>query len=668
MNISLNLFVLPRFFTVLTLATLLSVSLSTNVIAQNPELVWLKTFDMENLAPRKAYGLFEFKEDSLYVLKFHTNAEESDIGVWGEPGTTPMHQDLFDKMVIYDHHFNPLHLLEFKSYYHNAKPLGFSGDRLYISVLLTVGATNLTHPEITWTHEGGNESQILLEYDMVENTLREIMTTRNVHGGSTYLLNNPFPGFFLKSGLYIQIVEMETGVCHFAQNSESILCSRIFCGELYVNDIPYINPSLQFGNATIIHEISEGITTANPVLPDNDVNAFDFRYFPSQDQDHHYRVGFFRGTSATVNAGGDVLEGYPTDSSFVFYLAKETLSGESQFLTRLFSYNNLGPDTASYNSFASYQDFESLVEMDDNIFLSYQSNFNTNMLQTDTIYVTDCFGNQESHFEMFAHIHPQPILSVRVPYAECHVLKLSESGEPVAELSRTNVDFARPGYISIASSVYLFEVGDNLVWTANYSNLQDTTIALTRRTDQNSSDTTWVDLPSGSGTCFFLLDTELNLTDTWWMAWTDDEMHRGVMIDYVGAYGGDTLLIQGQIQQGTTTSLNPFGDAPEEFYPASKSFLAFYTGVDIVDVKDVRPPTALKIRPNPARDFTTVELGQNSPYTRFEVYDTWGRKITEGILPPEPEFRLPLGAFPSGVYVLRCVGAGHMASAKLVVR
>lgn len=154
MNISLNLFVLPRFFTVLTLATLLSVSLSTNVIAQNPELVWLKTFDMENLAPRKAYGLFEFKEDSLYVLKFHTNAEESDIGVWGEPVTTPMHQDLFDKMVIYDHHFNPLHLVEFKSYYHNAKPLGFSGDRLYISVLLTVGATNLTHPEITWTPRG----------------------------------------------------------------------------------------------------------------------------------------------------------------------------------------------------------------------------------------------------------------------------------------------------------------------------------------------------------------------------------------------------------------------------------------------------------------------------------------------------------------------------------
>lgn len=116
------------------------------------------------------------------------------------------------------------------------------------------------------------------------------------------------------------------------------------------------------------------------------------------------------------------------------------------------------------------------------------------------------------------------------------------------------------------------------------------------------------------------------------------------------------------------TSLNPFGDAPEEYYPSTISFLAFYAGVGIVDVKDVRSPTSLKIRPNPAQDFTTVELGQNSPYIRFEVYDSWGRKIAAGTLPHEPEFQLSLADFTSGVYVLRCVGAGHMASAKLVVR
>lgn len=276
--------------------TLLFVSVlfgfSTHVNAQDPELVWLKTFDMGGLLPYKAYGLFEFKEDSLYVLKFHTDAEESEIGVWGEPGATTLHQDLHDKMVIYDHHFNPLHIVEFKSYYHNAKPLGFRDNMLFISARMIVGTPDLSHPEIAWTHEGGNESQILLKYDMIENTLREVMTARNVYG-SSFMHNNPFPGFFYNSGLNHHIGEMETGVCHFSQNSEKIICSRIFCNELYVNDMPYINPTSRFGNATVIHELTEGITTVDPMLPENDVNAFDYRYFPSQDQDHHYRVGFF---------------------------------------------------------------------------------------------------------------------------------------------------------------------------------------------------------------------------------------------------------------------------------------------------------------------------------------------------------------------------------------
>lgn len=245
------------------------------------------------------------------------------------------------------------------------------------------------------------------------------------------------------------------------------------------------------------------------------------------------------------------------------------------------------------------------------------------------------------------------------------MIKLSDGGEPEAKLSRAHI--YDPYAASIRREAHVFNVGESLVWLSEYSAVEDTSIALVRILPQNITDTTWVDPPSGKHICLFILDESLNLTDTRLITYSGPAKY-GVNVGHISTYHGDTVLIQGYVQEGTTTSLDPFGNSPEQTYSATGTFLAFFSGVDIVDVKDLLPATTLKTRPNPAEDFVIVELGQDVRFNRYEVYDSRGGKINSGTLSPEPRFRLSVGNYPPGVYILHCVGNEHKASAKFVVR
>lgn len=644
------------------------ISISSDVKAQNPELVWLKYLEMDY----STNGLFAFQEDSVYVLKFSSSSESLNVGVWNDQIITGLNSDLPHKYVVYDQDFNPFGILEFSLFDALIRPLGVVDSVLYMSALLEPGSAGVSVPEIVWTHPSapsGVLNQFLLAHDLAQNSLHEVMVMRNSYPN---ILNTiPFPGYLAQSGLPHQTNLIRNGrTCLVPKQSDQILCSRLFYEDLYVNEFTYQNPTTRLGTATVIYNTAEGGTAVHPVHPQNGSNFFDFAYFESEQPEHHYRIGSFRGTTSPVNAGGDSMEGYPTDSSYVVYLAKEHETGESEYMTPLFSYNNLKSDTTNAFANSTRLVFHSMAELDGNTYLSYHPFFHSAHYSDDdidTLYTTDVFGNHEKYYDMY-RFHSS-LGDTSYPYRalldEQIVIKLSEEGVPAAKLSRAHIHNPVDAYIHQVA--HLFHVGESLIWLSQYAAVEDTSVALVRTLPQNITDTTWVDIPSGKHLCLFVLDASLNLTDTWLITHSGPVKY-GVNIDYISAYNGDTLLIHGYVQEGTVTSLDPFGNSPEQTYSATGAFLAYFSGVDIVDVKDPLPATTLKIRPNPTEDFVIVELGQDVRFNRYEVYDSRGGKINSGTLSPEPRFRLSVGNYPPGVYILHCVGNEHKASAKFVVR
>lgn len=643
--------------------------------AQNPELIRLKTFYYDHLSYqyyslKAGYGLQYFQNDSIYVLPLRSDSLVLDFGIWSDYQADELHPEYPIKTIIYDRHFNPLNFIESK-YWVGIQAVGADNNKVYLKGINGL-TTNFTNPSINWTHNQNEGSHFLLEYDLIQNQLYERLTydyqtTLGEFLNGYYL---PFPGYSNTTGLTTgYLIEKYNMVW----NRDGIIRGGpLFYDTLSINDVPYFNATNQMSYMAMSYNTNDYSVSTHEVTPPA-TSVFNYRYFPSQDSGYYYRVGSFRGDEAVVNPGGDVLEGYPTDSSFVTYLSKENANGESQFMRRLYSFNNLKPDTIDGNAMGSILNFESLVEMEDKIYLSERLVFITyEFFGIDSLLFSDIFGTQKAYYEMIDNPALGLDSSLRYPFAKDLIYCLSDEGNPEIVLSSIN-DFASyPQYSDGEVTSYqhshnplLFKVGEKLAWTMSYSATTDTVIALVRKTAM-VSDTTFLNLPQGKGSCVLWLDAELNLIDHWVIPFSTSDL-LGVAICYIGEASTDTLVIQGYIAQNTVTGLNPFDYSEFVVYPSTTSFLAFFS-VPSSGTNTLRAKRNIQVYPNPAKDEIRIVSLPYYEFKHYTIYNVSGQLVKKGNFSTGSKYqKISVAKMPPGVYVLDVYGTEMTAITKFII-
>ena len=638
--------------------------------AQNQELIKLKTFNYDAPTPQYSpvpedLNLRFFPEDSLYAFTISCDSTQLNLGIWSDYQVDGLLPEFRNKIIVYDKQFNPMTYLEALNW-SRARVIGTRNEKIFLNIR-NLGAAPLANLSVTWTHNPTSSGIFLVEYDMNQNQLTERLTLTPRLQANQYFLNfgKPFWGYGHSSGFIAAIPYLLTHDM-IVTGGGYIRTGPAFYDSLTVNNTAYYNPTNQMSYMSVAYNTMGQSTTAEPIIPPQ-TSLFNFRYFPSTDPGAYYRVGSLRGDEAVVNPGGDTLESFPTDSSYVAYISKENTSGESEFITRLYSYNNLQPDTMNGNNLSVKQIFESLVEWNDRTYLSQGLRARTSLIPgTDSLFFTDIFGTENAFYEMVENSDQEIDSLHRYPYAKHLIYVVSDEGEPQIELSRVN------GYAGTFWSVpqvqkpLLFKVGEKLAWTANYAAVSDTTLRLIRKTPGNATDTTYVELPAGKGSCIFWLDADLNLDDVWNIPYSAPDL-LGVQIGYIGMVNSDTLVIQGHVAQGTTTSLDPIGNSPAVAYPNTTTFLAFFSS-PTVDIIENAPIGSFKIYPNPANKRITISKLPKG-FTHYGISNLVGQQVQTGTFTKFQEtLKISVEGLAPGMYILNCFGNGSKTEAQFVVK
>ncbi len=657
----------PRLLRIFAVSILL---LCTKVNAQNPSLIHYKFYPLSFAYPALdiyGYSLDYFPEDSIYTLKILNNAESLDIGVWTETLAQGWNLGFKDKIMVFDSYFNPVSVIQFR-HYNYVNVAGVSNRSIYLtgSQEYYPNITFTAISEIQWTHPPENQLRLVFEYDVDENTLIERLSTRDSSWYPSYNGQyKPYNGYVGASGL--------SGSMNIERNQNLVLIhDSLLIGGLqffqnhWVNQNPYENTFGNLSYLSIKYSLADQTTSVDQVGAFPETNMFNFKYFSSKNSSSYYRIASFRGTTSEINPGG-VLFIPPSDSAYVTYITKENVNSESQFLTPLYSFNNFRTDTILYN-IGSEQDFYSLIEENNRIYLSERLFILTTANDTDSLYFRDCFENDTVYNRMIDFVDSDFGINAGriVPYSKDLVYVLSDEGEPQIKLSIVNKYIGNTSIKAQSQTPKLSKVDSLFAWVSNYWALSDTTIALVKETPGNNTDTTFIDLPAGKGSCIYWLNGDLDLVDFWNIPYTSPAL-AGVLIGYIGKYSADTLLIQGTVVANTSTTLEPYGDA---FIPFSEnvSFLAFYSGLNSVSIKEAEFNPGFSVFPNPASGNITIKQDENAGFESYSIYDLSGRKVAEGSLPDSPPTAIAIDKLHAGMYIFTCTGKDKTASTKFVVK
>lgn len=656
MNYLFNSFKLITLWTALVLMSL------PQAKAQSPVLVHLKKYHVppEFILYTEAsdYGLHYYSEDSLYTLKVPVLSETFQPGVWSDDPEQELNTAFSDKVILYDQNFNTLKILQFREP-NRLNVIGATGQSVFFNAFRWYNSDIDLEaiPEIQWTHSSTDQNRFVLEYNRNTNTLAERVSVRDSVHQLNYLESDlPYLGYIQASGSVYNMRFYNLKNMTLLNNS-TLVGGVNFFQKHWVNQTLYQSTSNNFGYLQLQYQIEDHNTVVTPVGPFPGVNMFNFMYFQSEHPDSYYRIGSFRGTMSTINPGGDLFVA-PNDSAYVTYISRENINGESEFITPLYSFNNFRKDTSWFN-LVSQQGFHSLVESDGLIYLSER--FLVQLPIGDSLQFTNYFGNDSVYVQMI-----DSIIGGSIPYSKDLIYAISDNGEPQIKLSMINKYLGNTELWYQSQQPKLYKVNNLLAWVSNYWAHSDTTIALVKETSGNTIDTTFIDLPAGKGVCIYWLNSDLSLVDFWNIPYTSSGL-EGVRIDYIGKYGPDTLLIQGYINANTYTTLEPYGGAVIPF-AENTSFLAFYAGLNSVNVKEATSNPGFSIFPNPASGTITVKQAENTDFNTYSIYDLSGKNVKAGSLPKGHSAIIEIDKITPGMYILKCTGKDQTSSTKFVVK
>ncbi len=659
--------------------------ISTQVHAQLPERFHLKTLNYSDGTaqshPLLGHRVLEYYPlDSIYILQTASLSDSPDVGIWSEWIPEEPHPSHPIKTVVYDMDFNFIGMLESK-FNARIKAAGTHDNKVLLQGWNVV-TSSFASISVNWTNDFP-DSQVtawsILEYDPAMNQLLEHVTHYRSAGSPSHWGDIPYDGYTL--GTQTSSVEASSHYHTVTSGGHAVSGPMIFNSHT-VNGNAYFNTTGQLGYLAIAYDLDNHNLSTVPVTPPG-ASLFNFKYFPSMDDDAFYRVGSFRGHASAINPGGTQMDGYPTDSSFVTYLSKENVEGEGYFATPLFGFNNVLPDTSSSNVSSAGQNIASLVEWEERMFVSQQLVIKSVPFpHQDTLFFTDFFGVEETHVNMLPTVVLEWEPYTDYMYAKNFIHVLSEQGEPLIELSMINGHEPLNAIATQTHPPLLFQVGEQLAWTTSYMAQTDTSLHLVRKyPGGEASDTTSVALPMGKGVCIFWLDSDLNLIDHWVIPYQSPDTIfpsvsfpnvavpglRGLYLEFIGAMNQDTLVLAGRITAGTTTGLDPSGDSPEVYYPGATTFIAFFAN-PTVGLEKAELQSPLNIYPNPTSSEIAVDVRRDAHFADYSVYDLAGKLVKSGELNPgNTTHKITLDPLASGMYILKCSGENGYATAKFAV-
>ena len=377
-----------------------------------------------------------------------------------------------------------------------------------------------------------------------------------------------------------------------------------------------------------------------------------------------YRVGLVRGNDTPVSISGAEVEMNVNDSLYHVFITKEFADGQTQWLTELYAYNNTNNDTAlNYNAIQVRNRVFSLIENDDFIYVSASLVSRSEMI--DSLLFRDFLGNDSLYNQ---EIPDGGSSLYQIPYSKGSVYKLDQNGIVKTELSYVQQLYGHETSNNFGGKPqgnYLFEVSDKLAWVHNYYALTDTTAVFTYKMEDGVQESVSLDFPAGKGSFILWLDSDLNILDHWTIPYENNNI-GGLNIKAITKYNGDTLLIQGTMNAGTTSSLDPFGASSESVSEVLSTFFAFYSAPDILTrSKNPEAIQTLQIYPNPATDNLRIS-GITTPNSSYIIYDLSGRLISKGDL-RKNDF-IDIQGLQAGMYILVLNTENPLSTAKFVVK
>lgn len=593
------------------------------------------------------------------------NSQTINTGIWDDhlQPITSGDTNYTTAVVVYDEDLIPENtLLYFAFPDPNIYPLG---DQNLI-VELSTGGMSLSFTGVLSSPPAQNyPTEILsqtgiISYDLPGNSVHGLIDFSAPLGNvSTY---TPFAGFFEKVyGNPIRNFE--------SQNVSAVLDDSLLVSYFVLNKDQRLNDTEEFstagGQAQLVRTVLNLQTQElyGEQIGSDSGSLINFRVSSSK-EGGLYRVGLVRGNDTPISASGAEIPMENNDSLFHVFLTKESAEGATQWLTELYAYNNTRADTVSGgDDFRARNRFFSILETEESIFVSGEfltaTHIEDTLIFRDSFFDTYWYSGNEPYYEA-------PLGGMyKMPMYHLTLYKVGLNGEVdnTLRVASTGVGL----YGSFPAESRIFDIQGNLAWTFNYSAANDTVFELEYRGFDGTTEQAFIDFPAGKGVAILWLDTDLSIVDHWLIPYESLDDFDVIDINAILPYGGDTLLIQGSLGRGTTTTLDPFGDSEPFTTPSDfrSGFFAFYSAPDILTSTQVQPQkNSFGLYPNPSSEKLYVS-GLRNKHAAFRIFDLSGRIVLEGHLVAGSP--LDISGLVPGMYIFTATGEGYFGE-KFVVQ
>lgn len=621
-------------------------------LSQNSELVHLKTFNGGGPSL-----LTNLNQDDAYVLTIRNPDDQLDPGIFSpfEPITT----ELSYLILLYDSDFEFLGNFELNAGFNLIQPVKrLDNNWMFNSSVYpgslgnfeSIPALDDSYPSVI------NGLSSVLVYDSEENSL-EMPLHCQCYTVEDFIQNSPIEGF-----RYSADAEGQKPINRYFGayvNDNNIITSKYLRTgiELNWNDSYTIENGF-WGSVWIKLDPISGTYIAVPIYDDTG-SVLNHALFPSEDGNHVFRAGILKGNDLQLSPDGSLWNVSETDTMFYSFLLKENLNGELQWINPLYAYNNTSSASVTFNT---QTENLSLVQINASEFLSHSARFS--LSDADTLVFSDFFGN-----EGFIP-NSDDNSTVNLTYGSHSIFKFND-GQPDIWLEyQLLLDQSNhPMNVADQQYPYLFKVGENLAWVHNYISQTDTTIHYTRHQVNGQNDIVSVNLPGGQGAYIVFFNPNLEILDVLVLPY-DGNFFPGMNINHVSTYNEDTLLIQGEVFPGVTSTLDPSLESESIAFNSVTSFIGFYSVPDVLNSTDQGETESehfFKIYPNPSsRVNVFLETSVKSEIS-YTIFDARGSIVGDGVRPAGNDAEsIDLSFLEPGIYFIRFHSKEIHGTAKVV--
>ncbi len=622
-------------------------------LSQENQLIYTK------IIPGTSLRLEKNADTSGYVLTHHWHSFDPpirDIGVWNEVLLNRQIEGTKynGSKILYTDNLEPENELFYLPFHTN-----YAGNSQSTRMIINfnnhpgVGVNATvdefpTYPAVENYPSPTYGQNIFMKYNPITETLKGLLnvSSTEVEPGQE---PEPFSGYNSAANPYYSM-KKESYRNTTMINDSAMIAYVVLSGEQSVNNTEvFTNYGGQFNLLRIKMNLNSGQVNSQQIgSPSGSQHVLHVSFSPASSA--VYRMGIVRGINTPVSTSGEEVEMAPNDSLYHVYLTKEAPTGQTQWLTELYAYNNLYPDTVPpslwINKLAVQNHTISVIER--NEFLYVNATFVSEAHLNDSILYRD-FRGQDYLLANYLPWHELMSEERQIPFSESRIYRVAQNGNVLGKLSTKNIAGSYDN-ASYDQNATLIEIEDRMAWLQAYRAVTDTTVVYTYLSQNGSVQNTPVDLPAGKGIYVLWLTDDLHITDRWVIPFESD-LTNGMRINSIVPYHGDTLIIQGVLNVNTVTDLDPFGESEPIVASEVSSFFAFYSAPEIFTNIGHGPiPTSIKIYPNPASEYIRLN-GLAGGSAKYQIIDLAGRPLMQGWV--EEGETIGVENLPPGLYIFR---------------